>query len=585
MQSTTEKRRRSVHVIFLISIIINFALALNAYVNSTFLTGITGSKSLVSLIFTGGSILAVIGLAFIPLVLRRFGNYATTLTITVLGAVVFLGLSLLQSPVLIVLSFLVYLVVSSLLYYNIDLLLEHFSKNSTTGGMRGAFLSVSALAFLAGPFVAGFILGENEYWKIYLATAILFVLAIPVFVRSFKTYKDPVYDRTPFWKTLREIYQHQDMRKLFSIYFLLRFFYAWMIIYTPIYLNEFVGLSWTTIGIIFSIMLLPFVLLEYPLGKMADTKLGEKEIIRFCDAMELFIKTRKGHPNHSSLVSQSRTLNRLFPVSSYLHEITNQDIESFTQTRLREGVKNSTIKHIFNLIRGTWKYGRKMGYRTSELVFPTLKLPKHRLRYLSLDEEKRLLTELNPKREINGLTNFGNRSAIIKQLMQDNYDLVVMLLDTGARYSEIATIGWESIDLDTREIRLWRPKVKNESVLFMSERVYRILQRRIQYTKFKYIFTNKKGGPRNHATIGIRKAMKRAALDDCTVHTLRHTHATRLIQNGLSIYEVKEILGHTDITTTMRYSHLEIKDVSSKARDVIDRINEGNNKPSLKVIR
>jgi len=279
MQSTTEKRRRSVHVIFLISIIINFALALNAYVNSTFLTGITGSKSLVSLIFTGGSILAVIGLAFIPLVLRRFGNYATTLTITVLGAVVFLGLSLLQSPVLIVLSFLVYLVVSSLLYYNIDLLLEHFSKNSTTGGMRGAFLSVSALAFLAGPFVAGFILGENEYWKIYLATAILFVLAIPVFVRSFKTYKDPVYDRTPFWKTLREIYQHQDMRKLFSIYFLLRFFYAWMIIYTPIYLNEFVGLSWTTIGIIFSIMLLPFVLLEYPLGKMADTKLGEKEIM------------------------------------------------------------------------------------------------------------------------------------------------------------------------------------------------------------------------------------------------------------------------------------------------------------------
>ena len=99
------------------------------------------------------------------------------------------------------------------------------------------------------------------------------------------------------------------------------------------------------------------------------------------------------------------------------------------------------------------------------------------------------------------------------------------------------------------------------------------------------MFTNKKGGPRNHATIAIRKAIKRAGLTGCTVHTFRHTHASRLIQNGLPIYEVKEILGHTDITTTMRYSHLEIRDVSSKARDVINKINQESNKPSLKVIK
>ena len=43
--------------------------------------------------------------------------------------------------------------------------------------------------------------------------------------------------------------------------------------------------------------------------------------------------------------------------------------------------------------------------------------------------------------------------------MQDAYDLVVLLLDTGARYSEIAKIGWSKIDLKQREIHLWRPKV------------------------------------------------------------------------------------------------------------------------------
>ncbi|WP_132011044.1 tyrosine-type recombinase/integrase [Camelimonas lactis] len=53
----------------------------------------------------------------------------------------------------------------------------------------------------------------------------------------------------------------------------------------------------------------------------------------------------------------------------------------------------------------------------------------------------------------------------------------------------------------------------------------------------------------------------------------RHTHATRLIQNGLSVYEVREVLGHADIKTTMRYAHLEKATVLKKARDVIERLN------------
>jgi len=50
----------------------------------------------------------------------------------------------------------------------------------------------------------------------------------------------------------------------------------------------------------------------------------------------------------------------------------------------------------------------------------------------------------------------------------------------------------------------------------------------------------------------------------------RHTLASKLIQNGLNIYEVKEILGHTDIKTTMRYAHLEVQEVSRKAKAVLD---------------
>lgn len=60
--------------------------------------------------------------------------------------------------------------------------------------------------------------------------------------------------------------------------FILSFFFALMVIYTPIYLRE-LGMTWADIGIIFTIMLLPFVLLQYPIGMLADKKLGEKELI------------------------------------------------------------------------------------------------------------------------------------------------------------------------------------------------------------------------------------------------------------------------------------------------------------------
>ena len=52
----------------------------------------------------------------------------------------------------------------------------------------------------------------------------------------------------------------------------------------------------------------------------------------------------------------------------------------------------------------------------------------------------------------------------------------------------------------------------------------------------------------------------------------------------LSVYEVKEMLGHSDIKTTMRYAHLEQKDISSKARDVINKINKETLKPKLKIV-
>jgi integrase len=172
----------------------------------------------------------------------------------------------------------------------------------------------------------------------------------------------------------------------------------------------------------------------------------------------------------------------------------------------------------------------------------------------------------------------------LKRQQQDAYDLVVLLLDTGARHTEIANLEWRQVDMEDQAIRLWRPKVENECILYTTERAFRVLSRRQSDTSGQYVFTNTAGKKRGYASDAIRKAFRRAGLPDCSINTLRHTHATRLIQNGMSIYEVKAILGHADIKTTMRYAHLEQRDVSSRARDVINKLNKKTEKPDLKLV-
>ncbi len=107
----------------------------------------------------------------------------------------------------------------------------------------------------------------------------------------------------------------------------------------------------------------------------------------------------------------------------------------------------------------------------------------------------------------------------------------------------------------------------------MTSRVKVIFERRLETRlSTEYVFTNSDGQPRGYAPKGIRSSFKRAGIENFKIHDLRHTCASRLVQAGLSLYEVANVLGHTDISTTQIYAHLERKDVSAKARDVLESL-------------
>ena len=303
---------------------------------------------------------------------------------------------------------------------------------------------------------------------------------------------------------------------------------------------------------------------------------GSSNDITLDDAISRYISVRKGSANERMLHSKRRTVLRYVDGNKLLSEITGAELNEFIRIRRSEGKAPQTIKHGVQFICAVMKHSRREGFDVASIETPVIPVKSKRLRYLSQDEEDRLLKELDPLRTGYSIPDYQDKPTHIIKELHDNFDLVILLLDTGARYSEIAKIRWDQIDLEGRAIRLWRPKVSNESIIYMTSRVFDVLSRRNETRNNQYVFTNRSGGHRGSTCNGIRKAFKRAGLQDCTIHTLRHTHASRLVQNGLSIYEVRAVLGHTDITTTMRYAHLENVEVTQRARDVIEKLNQSN---------
>ncbi len=272
--------RNAFLVIYLLGFLFAFHHAIPAYVSSSFLETLAPEK-FVGIVYSLGSVLAIIGLSRMPSILSRFGGYKTVVSLAILNGALLLGLAYFKSFAWIAPIFALYLGTIPLIIICLDVFLEKFSDNEKTGTIRGSYLAVTNSAWVVSPLLAGLILTNGDYWKVYLVGALFIFLFLVIARLNMKDFQNPVYLKTSFWDTFRQIIKKEDVWKIFASNFLLQFFYAWMIIYTPIYLHQYIGLSWKEIGVIFTVMLLPFVFLQAPAGRLADKRFGEKEILSF----------------------------------------------------------------------------------------------------------------------------------------------------------------------------------------------------------------------------------------------------------------------------------------------------------------
>ncbi|MFZ2038404.1 MAG: MFS transporter [Minisyncoccia bacterium] len=268
----------NLYTVYILGFLFSLQVAIPAYVTSTFLSYLS-SEQAVGLIYSFSALITLIAFFVIPTFLRRFGNYRTTLTLSIIAFLSLIGIVLSKDPVMLIMFFIINQISISLLSFSIDIFLEKYSANQATGQIRGFYLTSINMAWVLSPLVSAFLLTNNEYWKIFLISAIPLIPIILIIYFKFSDFSDPKYTEPSLFLAGKQIWNNLNLRRIYIINFLLRFFYTWMVIYTPIYLHNYIHLSWGQISIVLIFMLIPFVILDYPLGRLADKKLGEKEML------------------------------------------------------------------------------------------------------------------------------------------------------------------------------------------------------------------------------------------------------------------------------------------------------------------
>lgn len=280
--STSGHRLPRVHTIYTIAII-GFIYVLHGvipmYSNSSFL-GLFASEQTIGLIYMAGAAVAILGFLIAPGIIRRVGNYVTAVTLICVQIVLFYGLVSATSPQVLAALFILQAGVVSLIGLTLDIFLEVYTDEGNVGSIRGFYTATLNASWVVAPLIGSLLInGTDNYRNTYVAAlAMLFPLLYLIY-KNFPRFKDPNYIHLSPWQLVKHISSNINWVKLLIANIVLQTFYAWMVIYSPIYLNKSIGFGWEEIGIILVVMLIPFPLIQYPLGKLADKKYGEKEMM------------------------------------------------------------------------------------------------------------------------------------------------------------------------------------------------------------------------------------------------------------------------------------------------------------------
>ncbi|MCC6198742.1 MFS transporter [Candidatus Nomurabacteria bacterium] len=269
---------RTLRPIFLAAFFFSLHIAIVSYINSSMLGSVLQPKA-VSFVFALGSLLSILLIHRSGVFIRRFGNFRSILTLFGLSALLLCGIGVSNGHWTSILLFIPYFALNSLVYYSFDVFIEHLAGQKKVGNTRGLFLTLNNLAWVGMPVLAGALEGHYGFGIVYFFAACAVVSAFLIIAIGERGYRDAPYTQISFSHLFLRLRKRDNVRHAIIINFFLQLFYVWMVIYSPLYLTRVLGFSWEAVGGIFSVMLIPFVLLQYPAGRAADRFSNERILI------------------------------------------------------------------------------------------------------------------------------------------------------------------------------------------------------------------------------------------------------------------------------------------------------------------
>lgn len=257
--------------------------------------------------------------------------------------------------------------------------------------------------------------------------------------------------------------------------------------------------------------------------------------------------TQRGHRAHAK-----RLMERLEDVR--LNELTGEHVDRFKAKMIAEGYAAGTINLDLLTLSRALRTARAWKRTTNTIAIELMPAKRPDEKYLDTHE--------------------------VAALLRCGDSLTIVALETGLRISELRALQWTDVDLrvprivvrhsfdDGEQIGPTKGGTKREIPL--SNRARAALAGE-QHLRGPWVWCDEKGThlTRSHASSRVRSSCRRARVRIVSPHVLRHTFASRLVQDGVSLRAVQDLLGHTSVTQTQRYAHL----APATLVDAIDRLN------------
>ncbi len=223
-------------------------------------------------------------------------------------------------------------------------------------------------------------------------------------------------------------------------------------------------------------------------------------------------------------------------------EIKTTDIRDYLEFLATSGKSASTLNTAYSAFKFYFESVMKRGFFVN---IPRAKNKKRLPTVLSkLEINKMLEMTINPK----------------------HHCIISIMYGCGLRVSEVVNIKMLDIDLDRKMLRVYRGKGDKDRYVVLPEKLLLVLRKQMKLKqKNDFLFTNPQNGKMNTRSIDkiVKNSVSLANISKkASCHTLRHSYATHLLESGVDIRYIQDLLGHVRLETTQIYTHVAKNDLA-----------------------